>query len=200
MDNDSQIKKVPGIWISGIISIVIFISFIVFPSQGIYGSTEPLFKEARPCAMLDVTSADSLKVYPHLKATTKEYLFQPIIFKAANRYSVDPALIKAIIMAESSYDPLAESYKGAKGLMQLMPATADFFGVQDLFNPEDNIDAGVQYLRKLIVQFEGDLELAIAAYNAGSKIVRQYDGVPPFKETRYYVKKVFQYYNEYQGI
>jgi len=134
-------------------------------------------------------------------ANEKEKATNPydgIIRKAAERYEVDPALVKAIIMAESSYNPKAVSRKGARGLMQLMPRTARALGVKDSFNPEHNIDAGVRYFRKLLDQFDGDVKLAIAAYNAGSRKVRMYNGIPPFKYTRYYVAKVIEYHQRYQ--
>ncbi|MDY7031261.1 MAG: lytic transglycosylase domain-containing protein [Thermodesulfobacteriota bacterium] len=127
-----------------------------------------------------------------------EPLFQPIIHKACNRYKVDPALVKAVIMAESSYNPRAVSKKGAKGLMQLMPETADSLGVNDMFDPEQNINGGVKYLKQLLDKYDGDVHLALAAYNAGSKKVRKYRGVPPFKATRYYIKKIYRYYGYYK--
>lgn len=124
--------------------------------------------------------------------------FHPIILRAANRYRVDSALIKAIIMAESSYNPKAISKRGARGLMQLMPKTAQALGVGDSFDPEHNINAGVKHFRNLLNQFNGDVRLALAAYNAGSGKVRKYQGVPPFKATRYYIKKVFEYHEYYK--
>lgn len=127
-----------------------------------------------------------------------ERRFDPIIQRVANNYDVDPALVRAIIMAESSYNPRAVSKKGAKGLMQLMPKTAEYLGVEDSFNPEHNIDAGVRYFKKLLGQFNGDVKLALAAYNAGSRRVREYKGIPPFKATRQYVKKVFEYHQRYK--
>jgi len=127
-----------------------------------------------------------------------EHLLHPIIFQTANRYQVEPALVNAIIMAESEYNPKAVSKKGARGLMQLMPATAEALGVSDSFNPEQNIDGGVRYFKKLVTRFNGDLELALAAYNAGSRKVRRYKGVPPFKATKIYIKKVFKYYQIYK--
>lgn len=95
-----------------------------------------------------------------------ERFFHPIIVQAANRYQVDPALIKAIIMAESEYNPRAISKNGAIGLMQLMPDTAETLGVEDSFNPEHNIDGGVRYFKQLMNQFDGNVKLALAAYNA----------------------------------
>jgi hypothetical protein len=124
--------------------------------------------------------------------------FDHIIQRVANSYDVDPALVRAIIMAESSYNPKAVSKKGAKGLMQLMPKTAEYLGIEDSFNPEHNIDAGVRYFKELLDQFNGDVKLALAAYNAGSRRVREYKGIPPFKATQHYVKKVFEYHKHYK--
>jgi soluble lytic murein transglycosylase-like protein len=101
-------------------------------------------------------------------------------------------------MAESGYNPRAISKKGAKGLMQLMPGTAQALGVENIFNPEENISGGVRYFKQLVNKF-GDVKLALAAYNAGSKKVRHYQGVPPFKATRHYIKKVFKYYQSYKN-
>ena len=127
-----------------------------------------------------------------------EQMFHSIIIQAAKRNQVDPALVKAIIMAESSYNPRAISKRGAKGLMQLMPGTAKALGVENSFDPEHNINAGVRYFRQLLNQFDGDMKLALAAYNAGSSKVRQYQGIPPFKDTQYYIIKVCKYYQHYQ--
>jgi len=128
----------------------------------------------------------------------KEHLFHPIILQEASRHEVDPALVKAIIMAESGYNPNAISKKGAKGLMQLMPSTAQALGVEDAFNPEQNISGGVRYFKQLVNRFDGDVKLALAAYNAGSKKVRHYQGIPPYKATHYYIEKVFKYYELYK--
>ena len=124
--------------------------------------------------------------------------YQSIINQTAHRHQVDPALVKAIIMAESGYNPKAISEKGAMGLMQLMPETAEALGVEDSFNPEHNIEGGVRYFKQLIIQFDGDVTLALAAYNAGSKTVRNYQGIPPFKATQFYIEKVFKYYLLYK--
>ena len=127
-----------------------------------------------------------------------ERSFHLIIQKIALRYNLDPALVKAIIMVESEYNPNAISGKGAKGLMQLMPVTARSLGVDDIFNPEQNIHAGVRHFKFLLKQFDGDIKLALAAYNAGSKSVRRYKDIPPFKATKRYLMKVFRYWEFYK--
>ncbi len=139
---------------------------------------------------------DDLAPYRYVKKS--ERLYQPIILRAANRYEVDPAIVKAIILAESSYNPKAVSKSGAKGLMQLMPKTAREMGVKDIFNPEHNINGGVRYYKKLLNQFNGDVKLALAAYNAGLRKVREHNGIPPYKATHYYIQKVFEYYQHYK--
>ncbi len=124
--------------------------------------------------------------------------FYGIIVQAAGRYEVDPHLIRAIILAESGYNPRAKSKKGARGLMQLMPSTAKALGVEDIYDPKENIDGGVRYFRLLLDRFNGDIQLALAAYNAGSRHVRNYDGVPPFKATRRYIKKVLKFQKKFK--
>ena len=125
--------------------------------------------------------------------------FYGIIVQVADRYEVDPHLIRAIILAESGYNPKAKSKKGARGLMQLMPSTAKALGVQDIYDPEENIDGGVRYFRSLLDRFDGDVQLALAAYNAGSRHVRNYEGIPPFKATRHYIQKVLKFHEKFKA-
>jgi soluble lytic murein transglycosylase-like protein len=113
-----------------------------------------------------------------------------IIREAAERYGVSEELIAAVIEAESQFNPRAVSRRGARGLMQLMPATAATLGVEDPFSPRENIDGGVRHLRTLIDRFDNNLPLALAAYNAGEVAVRQHKGIPPYRETRAYVRKI----------
>jgi soluble lytic murein transglycosylase-like protein len=133
-----------------------------------------------------------------IKKRKNEETLTPIILKAANRHEVDPSIIKAIIMAESSYNPKAVSKRGAIGLMQLMPTTAKALGVEDIFNPEQNINAGVRYFKQMLQKFNGNTTLALAAYNAGSSKVRKYNGVPPYKGTKRFIKNVFKYHKIYK--
>ncbi len=130
----------------------------------------------------------------------KELRFKPIILKVAKLHQVDPSLVMAIIMAESGYNPKATSKRGAKGLMQLMPRTAKSLGVENVFDPEQNINAGVSYFKQLLNRYKGDVTLALAAYNAGSRKIRKYRGVPPFKATKFYIKKVFNYQQHYKKL
>jgi soluble lytic murein transglycosylase-like protein len=120
--------------------------------------------------------------------------YDEVISLAAMEAGVDPALVRAIIKTESNYDPRAVSRKGAQGLMQLMPGTADRYGVSDPFDPEANIRGGVRYLRFLQDLFPDHLPLVLAAYNAGENAVLRHNGVPPYSETRQYVDRVLAHY------
>jgi len=121
------------------------------------------------------------------------------IAEAAKYYELDRKLVQAVIQVESNYNPLALSPKGARGLMQLMPGTAKDLQVGDPFNPRENINGGSRYLRYLLDLFNNDLNLALAAYNAGPERVNQYRGIPPYLETRNYVQKVMQKYQSLKG-
>jgi hypothetical protein len=120
-----------------------------------------------------------------------------IIRRAARRHSVDELLVAAIVEAESSFNAMAMSPVGAVGLMQVMPATAARYGDVDPWNPAVNVDLGARYLSRMLNRFGGDLELALAAYNAGPGAVDRYDGMPPYRETRAYVGKVLSRYVDY---
>jgi soluble lytic murein transglycosylase-like protein len=117
---------------------------------------------------------------------------------AAERHDLDGLLLAAVVEAESRFRPNAVSPRGAVGLMQVQPATADMFGAHDLTDPHVNLDVGSRYLHQLLRDYDGDLELALAAYNAGPAAVERYGGVPPFRETREYVKKVMRLYERHQ--
>lgn len=127
---------------------------------------------------------------------TAEY--DHIIKRAEQTYDVDFSLIKAVIEAESNFDPDAVSKKGAKGLMQIMPGNFQYLSVQDPFNPAQNIMGGVKYLQVLLKRYENKLPLVLAAYNAGPEAVDQYREIPPYEETQNYVKKVLKLYKLYK--
>lgn len=163
-----------------------------------YEHSSRLQDDQRPPAVAEkpsATEAGTTKITTSRKAIP----FHEHIMQAAESYEVDPALIRAVIFAESNFNPLAVSHRGAQGLMQLMPSTARWLGVEDSFDPAMNIDGGVRYLRQLLDRFDGDVELALAAYNAGSRYVRKYRGIPPFKATQLYIKKVLKYQKKYQA-
>lgn len=133
-------------------------------------------------------------VQPHTVKYAEE------IHEAANVHDVNPALIAAVIHAESNFKPFARSHVGAQGLMQIMPATQRHLGCRNGFDPRQNIYAGSKYLKELLGTFRGNLVKTIAAYNAGPGAVAKYRGVPPYKETRGYVKKVLKHYKRYQKV
>lgn len=128
------------------------------------------------------------------------YRLEALIQHFAQKFSLDAALIKAVIRVESNFDPSVVSNKGAQGLMQLMPETAIEVGVNDPFDPSQAIYGGSLYLRKMLDSFDRNLDYALAAYNAGPTTVRRYGGIPPYKETQNYVKRVKYYFDYYRRV
>lgn len=128
----------------------------------------------------------------------KRDTYDTLIQSTAAEYGIPPALVKAVIAAESAFNPTAVSRAGAQGLMQLMPGTAAALGVSDSLVPEENVRGGVTYLRLMIERY-GDLSRALAAYNAGPGAVDKYGGIPPYRETKDYVARVLSYYRQYDG-
>jgi len=146
-----------------------------------------------------VSKKTDVKRVPRLRAGPAQYaggralpatVYDPYIDQVARDNGVDPSLVKAVALVESGFNPKAVSNKGARGLMQLLPATAKRYGVSDLHDPYQNLRAGAAHLRDLLDEFDGNVTLALAAYNAGSGAVRRYNGVPAYKETQQYVKKI----------
>lgn len=133
----------------------------------------------------------------HLHVALPERELAPVIARHSRQHQLHPALIRAVIKAESNFDPHAISRAGAIGLMQLMPQTAVRLDVRDLYDPDDNVGGGTKYLRQLLDRFHGNLPLALAAYNAGENVVDRYQTLPPIDETRQYVRKVLRYYRTF---
>jgi soluble lytic murein transglycosylase-like protein len=125
--------------------------------------------------------------------------YEDLIRNVSGRYNVDADLIRAVIKTESDFKSNARSIKGAMGLMQLMPDTARLNNVNDAYDPIENVDGGVRHLKTLLERYQGDLELSLAAYNAGSGAVEKHGGIPPFAETREYVRRVLRFYDSYRG-
>jgi soluble lytic murein transglycosylase-like protein len=142
-----------------------------------------LFLALAPC-VFSATAADLRKLY------------DPVIKKVAGKYRIDPALVHVIIRAESNYDSFAISDKGAMGLMQLMPATAKQYGVNNVFDSAQNIEGGIRYLGDLVKLYDGQTRLVLAAYNAGQEAVRKYNGIPPYPETKAYIAGIMKNYKK----
>lgn len=119
-----------------------------------------------------------------------------LVINASSKHGFDPALVRAVILAESGFDPMAVSVKGARGLMQLMPQTAARYGLRDVHDPGSNLEAGLTYLREMLSRHGGDMKLALAAYNAGPESVARYGGVPPYEETLRYIEKIRGQYGD----
>lgn len=142
-------------------------------------------------------SGNTSKVRTSYKPDSNKY--DHLIDTSSQKYGVDSALVKAIIRAESSFNPHAISTKGAEGLMQLMPETAMKMNVLNPFDPRENIEGGVKYVKYLLERFDHNLKLSLAAYNAGETVVTQNNGIPNYSETKNYVAEVLRYYKEYQS-
>jgi hypothetical protein len=189
--------------------VMVLIIFLVFPSYA-YGdiyrhiledgtvviTNTPSDRKDRPFMKEDTQSKT---INAEVKKNSKEAYYE-LAEKKAKSHNIDHQLIKAIIQAESNWNPYAVSKKGAMGLMQLMPATVAFLGIRDPFNPEENIEGGIKYLKYLLERFSGNLTLALAAYNAGPAVVEKIKGIPPISETINYVKRVINYYSSNNKI
>lgn len=121
----------------------------------------------------------------------------PLIQNISQKHEMDPFLIEAIVKAESDYDAMAISRKGARGLMQIMPGTGLDLGLLNPFDPSENLDAGIRHFKKLIIKYANNIDLALAAYNAGEMSVQKYNGVPPYPETLDYIQKIKKYYSQF---
>jgi soluble lytic murein transglycosylase-like protein len=139
-------------------------------------------------------------LYKNLKTKSGSSNVSQVIDEASHLYHVDKSLIKAVIQQESQYNPEAVSPKGAMGLMQLMPQTAEILGVNNPFDVRENVMGGTRFLKALLNKYDNDLNLSLAAYNAGPEAVDKFGGIPPYEETENYVKNVLQSYNEFNNF
>jgi len=198
MDEEAFIKSTLFKKAALIFNIAFISTFFAFSSSGEKNPRPlPQYEPVAEEELMTEEPAVNIQISDALLKRSRRY--HSIVLKAASHYMVDPALVKAIIMAESGYDPQAVSSEGASGLMQLMPRTAEALGVEDAFDPEHNVNAGVRYFKYLLEEFNDDIELALAAYNAGSRTVKRHQGIPPIKATQDYIKKVFAYYRYYKS-
>ncbi|WP_413379687.1 lytic transglycosylase domain-containing protein [Alkalihalobacillus sp. 1P02AB] len=147
-----------------------------------------------PATQTTMPFTSQVKNQSKMYTNAKEAVYQPYIEEAAQKYNLDPKLLYSVIKHESNFNPHAISPAGAAGLMQLMPATARGLQVTNVFDPEQNIHGGAKYLRQMLNKYDNNMELALAAYNAGPGNVDKYGGIPPFKETQNYVPKVMSTY------
>lgn len=183
------------------------VKHVTISSDSLFASLKPLSnsvtsffhlpkEHARPAASPASESfAELSRLIDLLDSEPKSYMQHNFsIRKAALANSLDPDLVRSVILVESNFKPSAKSPKGAGGLMQLMPETAKEVGVRNVFNPDENIQGGSRYLRKMMDMFGGDVRLALAAYNAGPGAVTKHNGIPPYTETRNYVRKVMTAY------
>jgi hypothetical protein len=186
------------------LGVILFISTAVYADiykyvdeDGVVCYTDTPFGKDKKADRVFRENADSTPVQQQLVRTDYDVIkdYHGIVHEKASEYNMDPSLIKAVIKTESNWNNRAVSRKGAMGLMQLMPTTASEMNVRNPFNPEENIEGGTKYLRYLLERFNGDLTLALAAYNAGPQTVEKFGLVPPITETRQYVNKVLSLYN-----
>ena len=178
------------------------LGFLIFLSTG-YSQAE-IYQYVSPNGTISLTNVPSDARYRKIDiesarfhTTLSERELEPVIRRHSSRQQLHPALIRAVIKAESNFDPRAVSRAGAIGLMQLMPQTAVRMDVRDMYDPDDNVGGGTKYLRQLLDRFHGNLPLALAAYNAGENLVDRYQALPPIDETRQYVRKVLGYYRTF---
>jgi len=160
-----------------------------------HNRTYKLVKSSQKVVGLGKSAVSHVAIEPAKNANK----FDDLINLVSKKHNMDPYLIKAVVHTESYFNPNATSRVGASGLMQLMPRTAELYGVFDLYSPLKNLDAGVRHLRYLLKRYKNRLSIALAAYNAGETAVRYYNGIPPYRETRRYIKKVIHYQSYYKN-
>lgn len=192
------------------VGVIIMFAVVILPVQSAFCDIYTYVDKNGVRHFTNVPSLDNVTYNIYIRESSSHRTNQPdadtssstryddLIAEASRRFGVNESLLKAIIKAESNFNPRAVSKKGAKGLMQLMPENIRAFNVSDPFDPRENIMGGTRYIKRMISRFGGQLPLAIAAYNAGPEKVDQYQQIPPYKETQDFVKRVLKYYRVYQ--
>ncbi|MGH9679385.1 MAG: lytic transglycosylase domain-containing protein [Candidatus Acidiferrales bacterium] len=153
---------------------------------------------------LEIPATDVVRIDPEdtflpVKTKLLDIPYAKLVAASAKANGVAPELVASVISAESNFNPRAVSWRSACGLMQLLPKTAARFGVTDIFDPAQNIEAGTRYLKQLLTRFDGDLTLALAAYNAGPERIKEYRAAPPYRETQAYIRRVTDKFHEYSA-
>ena len=171
-------------------------SFVDIPTASI----ERYEHDDAPAPTAVPTIAPAVVTAPAKQIPSTQTSLNDVVSAASGRYKLDPDLVNSVIRAESGFNTRAVSRKGARGLMQLMPETATTLGVNDGFDPQQNVDGGTRYLRELLERYNFDLIKALAAYNAGPARVEQYGGVPPYQETRAYVRRIVKDFNRRKSV
>ncbi len=166
---------------------------LLMPGTGLAG----IYRYVDEYGHIHFTNVPTTNKFRFYRSEGEKYRLETLIAHFAAKFKLDKSLIKAVIKVESDFNPHVVSSKGAQGLMQLMPETAQEVGVKNPFDPSDSIYGGSLYLRKMLDSFDMNLDYALAAYNAGPNVVRKYGGIPPFEETQNYVKKVKHYFDFY---
>lgn len=176
----------------------LFIIGVLLVSLGPVSAEAAIYRYVDANGQVHFTNVPTNNRYRFYRGDGETYRLESLIHHFAAKFKLEAALIKAVIKVESDFDPLVVSSKGAQGLMQLMPETALEVGVSNPFDPSQSIYGGSLYLRKMLDSFGFNLDYALAAYNAGPSVVRKYGGIPPYKETQNYVKRVKHYFDYYR--
>lgn len=183
------------LWITNVHLAQEIVKFTGSDGKRIYSNTEEIYRLIGKPKLIAPP-----KMVMKAQSTEPDPQIEKLIRQVSEQHGVDPELVKAVAKAESNFNPYAVSYKGAKGIMQLLPGTAKRFGVSNVFDPKQNLEGGVKFLKFLIEMFPDNLPRILAAYNAGEIAVIKYRGIPPYRETQAYVRKISQGYNNKNGL
>jgi soluble lytic murein transglycosylase-like protein len=184
-------------WVIKLLTLIaVLVSVISMPSIVVETSRVPEAKVTNPLPAISQATGEPLPLWSSQAASPAE--LERAVTRAAQQHHLHPALLFAVMKAESSFNPIVVSKAGAVGLMQLVPETAMRHGVRNLYDTNENVAGGARHLRYLLDRFHGNTRLALAAYNAGERKVDRYKQIPPYKETQHYVQKVLSYYRVYR--